>query len=236
MLAACSSDPDSPPDLRNKLQSDTGTEWAVFSDPRSLEVRFLAPVRPVVIGNGSPEEKARAFFERYRDQLQVGGTNTTSGVSVAKGIGWKAAREIWYETLTALRPQATFSDAALAQVNAAWRRGPEVALAVGCAWYAVGVVDTTGSLDPRLALLVCPPAAPAAPPPPGGSSVNEPNPCAGHGDHLVCDSFAPATAVVCKSGVRVNIALCADPGQRCRKTSESDPTASLGSDGALVCE
>ncbi|CAN5923060.1 hypothetical protein BH11MYX4_BH11MYX4_18230 [soil metagenome] len=66
--------------------------------------------------------------------------------------------------------------------------------------------------------------------------MNEPNPCAGHGDHLVCDAAAPATAMVCKSGVRVNIALCAGPQQRCKKTSDVDPTATIGADGALECE
>ncbi|MBX3192567.1 MAG: hypothetical protein KF819_36620, partial [Labilithrix sp.] len=68
-VVACSSDPEAPADLPARLETDTGTKWVVYTDPRSLEVRFLAPVEPVAIGEGSPEEKARAFFERYRSEL-----------------------------------------------------------------------------------------------------------------------------------------------------------------------
>ncbi|CAN5925391.1 neutral metalloprotease NprE [soil metagenome] len=71
-LAACSSDPQSP-DLESQLEKDTGASWTVYTDPRSNEVRFLAPKTPVHIGSGTPEENARAFFTRYRDSLHASG-------------------------------------------------------------------------------------------------------------------------------------------------------------------
>lgn len=69
---ACSSDPESP-DLAARLENDTGVAWTVYTDPRSNEVRFLAPKTPVAIGEGSPERKARAFFTRYGDALHASG-------------------------------------------------------------------------------------------------------------------------------------------------------------------
>jgi thermolysin len=70
--AGCSSDPDAgAPDLASRLEQDTGVTWTVYADPRSHEVRFLAPRTPVAIGTGTPEEKARAFFARYRDALHA---------------------------------------------------------------------------------------------------------------------------------------------------------------------
>jgi Zn-dependent metalloprotease len=71
-IAACSSDPE-PTDLAGQLEKDTGTPWTVYTDPRSHEVRFLAPKTPVPIGQGTPEEKARAFFARYSDALHTSG-------------------------------------------------------------------------------------------------------------------------------------------------------------------
>jgi Zn-dependent metalloprotease len=71
-LAGCSSDPQAP-DLSQQLEKDTGASWTVYTDPRSNEVRFLAPKTPVQIGSGSPEENARAFFTRYRDSLHASG-------------------------------------------------------------------------------------------------------------------------------------------------------------------
>ena len=71
-VAACSSHP-SPPDLAGQLQADTGVEWTVLRDPLSHEVRFLAPKTPVQIPGGTPEDKARLFFARYRDALHASG-------------------------------------------------------------------------------------------------------------------------------------------------------------------
>jgi Zn-dependent metalloprotease len=73
-VAACSSSADtSAPDLAARLEKDTGTPWTVYVDPRSHEVRFLAPTTPVQIGSGSPEDKARAFIARYKDMLHATG-------------------------------------------------------------------------------------------------------------------------------------------------------------------
>ncbi len=66
---ACSSDPQLPTDLRARIESDTGVPWYTHSHPENNEVRFLAPREPVKIGDGSPEEVTRAFFDRYRDAL-----------------------------------------------------------------------------------------------------------------------------------------------------------------------
>jgi hypothetical protein len=71
-IIACSSAPEAP-DLAAQLASDTGIAWTVYTDPRSHEVRFLAPKTPVAVGEGSPEEKARAFFSRYKDSLHGSG-------------------------------------------------------------------------------------------------------------------------------------------------------------------
>jgi len=73
-IAACSSDPDPAPTppgtaLAAQLEKDTGTKWTVFTDPRSREIRFLAPATAVQIDAGSPEQKARAFFGRYAAAL-----------------------------------------------------------------------------------------------------------------------------------------------------------------------
>lgn len=73
--AGCSSEPDaSAPDLASRLEQDTRVTWTVYADPRSHEVRFLAPRAPVSIGTGTAEEKARAFFARYRDALHATGS------------------------------------------------------------------------------------------------------------------------------------------------------------------
>lgn len=69
VLQACSSAPAPPPDLASRLQADTGAAWTIYTDPSSHEVRLLAPVTPVRIGSGTNEQDARAFFDRYRDQL-----------------------------------------------------------------------------------------------------------------------------------------------------------------------
>ena len=74
-VSACHETPDAPADresrLAARLQADTGTAWKVYVDPRAGEVRFLAPISAPARGlsGGSAEEKARALFDRYRDDL-----------------------------------------------------------------------------------------------------------------------------------------------------------------------
>lgn len=60
-------------DLAAQLQHDTGVAWTVYREPGSHAIRFLAPERPVAIGSGTPEDKARAFFARYRSALHASG-------------------------------------------------------------------------------------------------------------------------------------------------------------------
>jgi Zn-dependent metalloprotease len=76
-LAACSSSPEptdaTAPDLAAQLEKDTGTPWTVYVDPRSHEVRFLAPNTPVQLPGGSLEDKARAFFTQYKATLHATG-------------------------------------------------------------------------------------------------------------------------------------------------------------------
>lgn len=106
---------------------------------------------------------------------------------------------------------------------------------VACAWHAVEVFTDAelAEFGIRCAKAGAPPAPPS---PPNPAPITDTNICANHGDRLVCDAAAPSSAAVCKNGVRVNVALCADLGQSCRRTSASDPTATLDADGALVCE
>jgi Zn-dependent metalloprotease len=57
--------------LAAKLEADTGVGWKVYVEPRSGEVRFLAPLAATGQGlaAGSVEQKARALFERYGVEL-----------------------------------------------------------------------------------------------------------------------------------------------------------------------
>jgi len=78
---ACSSEePDQGKDLAARLEADTGVRWGVVKDARDGEVRFLAPDRPVKVGDGSTEKVARDFFARYNDALH--GTGDASELRV----------------------------------------------------------------------------------------------------------------------------------------------------------
>jgi hypothetical protein len=57
--------------LRARLATDTGTEWAVYVDDDCHEIRHLSPIKPVMFGSGSAEERARAFFKRYSSELHA---------------------------------------------------------------------------------------------------------------------------------------------------------------------
>jgi hypothetical protein len=184
---------------------------------------------------------SHAFF-----LMTVGGNNDVSHVSVLENdaLGWERSTWLWHMTLRALdkRFGSSFHDFARAQTSLAVILAlpspvsfPGATTAVACAWRAVEVF-TDADLVPYG--VKCGTSLPPLPPPgpSGGSSANEPNPCAGHGNDPVCDAAAPSSAVVCKNGVRVSAAFCADLAQRCKQRSDSDPTASIGADGALVCE
>ena len=72
--AGCGSEPDTAPDLAARLEEDTGVSWTVVRDPSSHEVTFMAPARAVKVGDGPPEDVARAFFIKYRDALHGTGS------------------------------------------------------------------------------------------------------------------------------------------------------------------
>ena len=50
-----------------KLEADTGVKWSIRRSAGNGEIRTLAPATAVPVGNGTPEQKARQFFARYRD-------------------------------------------------------------------------------------------------------------------------------------------------------------------------
>ena len=72
-VPGCSSEAAPADDLGVRLESDTGVAWGVVVDPRSHAPRLLSPASPVRLGSGTPEADARAFFERYGQQLGVAG-------------------------------------------------------------------------------------------------------------------------------------------------------------------
>lgn len=159
--------------------------------------------------------------------MTVGGVHSSSHVSVAKGIGWPKARELWYRTFTALRPQSTFLEAALAQVSEASRQGPEILQTVACAWHAVGVFALNAETHPALVGLACPTAP---------KSTKRGSTCAGVESGAVCNENAPFSAYICLNGTIAGGAVCADGSKRCKKAAPDDFTATVGSDGWLVCE
>jgi hypothetical protein len=171
--------------------------------------------------------------------MTLGGIHQTSGIAVTSPIGWEKARTLWYETFTRLSPQATFREAALKQLEWAWKNDPASLNAVGCAWYAVGALTLDATVSPLAASLVCPaiPVGPPAPPPPSSPSPTSSSAaCAGHAGGWVCDPAAPAAAYLCDAGAAADSSACADLAARCKPLSATDPTASFDASGALVCE
>jgi Zn-dependent metalloprotease len=158
-------------------------------------------------------------------------------LGVENGIGWESATELTYWATTGLTKDATFENAALAQIAEAGRMKDLAAgIAVTCAWHAVGVLKVAPEIEPFLLTTGCRPKPPPAPPPPP-----EPPPpggaCAGHGDALICDPLLPAQAIQCKNGapLKDGTEFCADGKATCKQVSASDPTAVKDANG-LVCE
>ncbi|MDB4938026.1 MAG: Zinc metalloproteinase precursor [Labilithrix sp.] len=161
--------------------------------------------------------------------MTAGGVHRTSKIAVAKGIGWKPARELWYDTLTKLAPDADFKTAALAQVTESIKRGPEVFQAVACAWYAVGAVKL--DVHPALVGLLCPaPAAPGAMPRPTTPD------CQGRDNGWFCSDNVKNSAIHCKGGAADTGAFCADPDQTCKKAAVDDWTATVSAAGEVSCQ
>ena len=98
-------------------------------------VRTTQDTGGVHINSGIPNKAASL--------MTVGGTGTT-GVVVAKGIGWDKAEKVWYRANTMYLTE-TSDFAAAAQATA--KAGTDLALTqeemniIDCAWKAVGVVE-----------------------------------------------------------------------------------------------
>jgi Zn-dependent metalloprotease len=161
--------------------------------------------------------------------MTAGGVHRTSKFGVAKGIGFKAARELWYDTFTKLAPDADFKTAALAQVTEAFNRGPDVFQAVACAWYAVGVINL--GLHPALVGLACP-----APPAPGTPPTSKTPDCQGRDNGWFCSDNVKNSAIHCKGGAADTGAFCADPDQTCKKAAADDWTATVSPSGEVSCQ
>lgn len=161
--------------------------------------------------------------------MTVGGLHAKHGIGVPTGIGWRASRELWYDTFTKLSPDADIKTAALVQVTEALRRGPNVLQAVGCAWYAVGAIEL--DVSPMLTALACPaPGAPVAPPGPKAPD------CQGRDNGWFCSGNVLNSAVHCKGGAVDTGAFCADRDQKCKKAAVDDWTANVSASGEVVCE
>jgi len=160
--------------------------------------------------------------------MTLGGTHKTSKVTVARGLGWERARRLWFNSFSKLTSKATFYQAALVQLTHAAAEGLDVLSNVACAWFAVGVLDPT---DMRIRNVAC-----GAPPPSSGGGGAKRSSCEGVADGLVCNSQAPYSAMICKSGMFSGSVLCQDLSKRCRAKSADDFTASLAQNGTLVCE
>ena len=196
--------------------------------------RGLLPTTPAVRDNDYGHVHDNAVMIGHAFYLMTkGGKNAVSHIEVRDPLDWQIATEIWYRTIHFLDNRYTDTFRHFARVNADrafMTFQPHIFTAVVCAWRAIEVF-TDADLKAYGVACAGSPAngGPAPPAPPPGD-------CAGHGDNLVCSSFVPALATVCKSGLPVANAFCADPGQRCKQRAPDDRTAIVGPDGALACE
>lgn len=170
--------------------------------------------------------------------MTKGGRNPTSGLDVVDNIEWEASLPLWLRTIYTLdaRYADRFLHFARLDTNVAlFSFDRRVLTAAACAWRAVEVFTDADVAAYGVTCAAAPvPIGPIAQPQPPAS--NDPNDCAGHGDNPVCSTAQPASATICKSGAPLGVALCADPGQRCKPIAAGDPTATLSPDGALACE
>jgi Zn-dependent metalloprotease len=77
--------------------------------------------------------------------MTMGGSNKTSGIAVANGIGWEKAEQVWYRAATQYFGATTdFKAAAQATLTAAADLGYSESnkATIECAWIAVGVITT----------------------------------------------------------------------------------------------
>ena len=175
--------------------------------------------------------------------MTLGGTHAITNISVDSPLGFPASRVLWYETFTRLRPQATITEAALAQVTWTAKYDAAHLTTVACAWAAVKAVNvdsTLGALIPALAGIVCSktPEGGAPPAPEAGTSASPPSsgPCAGRSDGWVCDPSVPYSAFSCDAAKKGANVTCSDLAQKCKPASVSDPSANVDDTGVLDCE
>ena len=162
--------------------------------------------------------------------MTLGGVHKSSKVAVAKGIGWEASRALWYNSFTKLAPSSNYPMAAYLQLAVAATQGPDVLGAVGCAWFAVGVLDPFDLIARNVACVGSNPAPPPAAPPTTASASG----CNGRTSGYVCGEGTPGFAYACNTTAPG--AYCADNTQQRKKTSPTDATASVAADGTLACE
>ncbi len=160
--------------------------------------------------------------------MTAGGVHELKNVSVAEGIGWSAARQLWFYTFTRLAPDADFKAAALAQVTEAKNHDLKMLQAVACAWHAVGVLAP--EVHPALGALVCRAASPAPAKEPSASN------CLGRSRGWYCNEANGQNAFECADGASVGTAVCADALQTCKKAGPGDSRATVSPQGALSCD
>lgn len=92
----CSSEAEGGATFEAELEADTHTPWKVHVDPRSGEVRVLAPKNPVDLPGATIEDKARGFFQRYAAKLHASRAEVLEiDDSVADGAdGWVRFRHV----------------------------------------------------------------------------------------------------------------------------------------------
>lgn len=145
------------------------------------------------------------------------------GYGIPKATSWEAARKIWLRAMTHLPSDATYLQAAEAQVVESRRFGKDAFLATACAWIAVGALPPERIASAKQ---VCQETL----------ELGKPIGCTGIEDGYVCHESAPYSAYVCRGGAIASGIYCKDSKQRCRPRSATDPRATVDANGQLVCD
>jgi len=90
--------------------------------------------------------------------MTVGGTNESSGVTIAKGIGWEAAKTVWWTALEAMSKDSRFENLANLTIGVAQKNRLDLTPVI-CAWFAVGVLNAD---DVATHKVTCTPPEPTA--------------------------------------------------------------------------
>jgi Zn-dependent metalloprotease len=157
--------------------------------------------------------------------LALGGTHPRTGVRVT-GIGWERAGQLWFHTLTHLKPDTTMFGAASAMIVSAGFYGLDALTSTICAWHAVGVGDF------RVAGFSSDMCARVAAATPKLSTAT----CSGVAFGYVCHGSAPNSAYVCVNGSIASGVNCLNTSKRCKKRAADDWSASYDVANGLACE